>query len=262
MISFIIPAHNEEDYLGKTLEALLASAEAVGKPYEVIVVADGCTDGTVALAHKLGVRVLEVELRNIAAVRNAGAKIAAGELFVFVDADTFVPEETLRATLEVMRNGAIGGGARVVIDTPLAWPVRLAVRLLTRGLRWFKLTGGAYLYVTRHAFEAVGGFDERYFAAEGMVMCGALRKLGRFVVVREPMITSGRKIEQHTISGCFAITARILLRGRKAFRKREGLEIWYAQRQNDACPTTLETRTAGRDQPADRGSAGSRLGDD
>ncbi len=50
MISFIIPAYNEEDYLGKTLEWLLSSAEAVAVPYEIIVVADGCADGTAALA--------------------------------------------------------------------------------------------------------------------------------------------------------------------------------------------------------------------
>ncbi len=230
MISFIIPAYNEEDYLGKTLERLLASADAVGEPYEIIVVADGCTDGTVALARKFGLRVLEVELRHIAAVRNAGAKIAAGELYIFVDADTLVPEETLRATLKAVRNGAIGGGARVVIDTPLPWAVRVAGRLLTCGFRSFGLTVGAYLYATRYAFEAVGGFDERYFAAEDIVMCRALRKHGRFLVVREPMITSGRKIERHSVWECIAITARILRRGRKAFRQREGLEIWYEQR--------------------------------
>lgn len=230
MISFIIPAFNEEDYLGGTLERLLATAEAVGDPYEIIVVADGCTDGTVALARKFGVRVLEVELRHIAAVRNAGAKIAAGELFVFVDADTLIPEETLRATLKAVRSGAIGGGARVVIDTPLPWAVRPVVRMLTWGFRSFRFTVGGYLYATRFAFEAVRGFDERYFAAEDIVMCRALRKHGRFVVVREPMITSGRKIEQHTILECFAITARILLRGPKALRQRDGLEIWYEQR--------------------------------
>ena len=230
MISFIIPAYNEEDYLGKTLERLLTSADAVGESYEIIVVADGCTDKTTELARKLGAQVLEVELRHIAAVRNAGAKIAAGDLFIFVDADTLVPEETLRATLGAIRNGAIGGGARLVIDTPLAWPVRLAVWSLTLTLRWFKLTVGGYLYVTRHAFEAVGGFDERYFAAEDIVMCRALRKLGRFVVVKDPMITSGRKIEQHSVWECIAIAARILRRGRKAFRQREGLEIWYEQR--------------------------------
>lgn len=251
MISFIIPAYNEEDYLGRTLERLRASADAVGEAYEIIVVADGCTDGTVALAGKFGVRVLEVELRHIAAVRNAGARVATGELFIFVDADTLIPEETLRATLEAIRNGAIGGGARVVIDTPLPWAVRTAGRLLTWSIRFFRCTVGAYLYATRHAFEAVGGFDERYFAAEDIVMCRALRKHGRFVVVREPMITSGRKIEHRSVLECLAICGRMLLRGRRAFRQREGLEIWYDQRQRDIGGTRQGTGTADCTRPKD-----------
>ena len=233
MISFIIPAYNEEDYLGKTLEWLLSSAEAVGAPYEIIVVADGCTDGTAAFARRLGARVVEVELRHIAAVRNAGAKIATGELFIFVDADTLVPEGTLRATLQAVRGGVVGGGARLVVDGPKAWPLRLIMQLLACGLRALRLTIGGYLYVRRDAFEAAGGFDERYFAVEDVVMCRALRKHGRFVVLPEPMITSGRKIEQHTFSEGLAICARMFLRGPRAFRQREGLEIWYGERQSN-----------------------------
>lgn len=243
MISFIIPAYNEEDYLGKTLECLLASAEAVAAPYEIIVVADGCADGTAAIARKLGARVLEVKLRHIAAVRNAGARIAAGELFIFVDADTLVPERTLRATLQAVRSGAVGGGARLVVDGPEAWPLRLIMQLLACSLRVLRLTIGGYLYVRCDAFGAVGGFDERYFAVEDLVMCRALRKHGRFVVLHEPMITSGRKIEQHTFSEVMTTCARILLRGPRAFRQREGLEIWYGERRSNQgirAPTVRE----------------------
>jgi glycosyltransferase involved in cell wall biosynthesis len=234
LISFIIPAHNEEHYLGRTLERLIASAEAVGEPFEVIVVADGCTDETSAVARTYGSRLIEVDLRHIAAVRNTGAKVAVGELFVFVDADTLVPEETLRATVRVVRKGATGGGARAVIDTPFPWPARAFLRVLACVFfRSFTFTLGGYVFATRHAFEAVGGFDERYFAAEDAVMCRALRKHGRFVVLREPMITSGRKINEVTTWEATMIVARLLLRGRKAFRQRQGLEIWYDQRRGN-----------------------------
>ena len=46
MISFIVPAHNEEEHVGPTVAAIVASARAVGEPFEVIVVADSCTDRT------------------------------------------------------------------------------------------------------------------------------------------------------------------------------------------------------------------------
>lgn len=66
MMSFVIPAHNEELYLGKTLDRLIDSAEAVKEPYEIIVVADGCTDDTTAVARKHKSRVIEVQRRQIA----------------------------------------------------------------------------------------------------------------------------------------------------------------------------------------------------
>ena len=50
VISFIVPAYNEEQLLGPTLEAIHSAARAVGKPYELIVVDDGSTDQTALVA--------------------------------------------------------------------------------------------------------------------------------------------------------------------------------------------------------------------
>ena len=90
MISIVIPAYNEEALLAATLNAVRASADAIGVPYEVIVVDDGSTDRTAEIARAHGARVVAVHLRQIGAARNAGAKVAAGDLLVFVDADTLV----------------------------------------------------------------------------------------------------------------------------------------------------------------------------
>ena len=169
-------------YLGRTLGSLVTSAEAIDEAYEVIVVADGCTDKTASVAQRYGARVVEVDLRHIAAVRNAGARHAVGDVLVFVDADTLIPEGTLRASVQSLREGAIGGGARPVIDPPVPWVVHLILRpLACIYFRSFRFTLGAYLFVTRDAFEAVGGYDEKYFATEDAAMCRALRKQGRFV---------------------------------------------------------------------------------
>jgi len=231
MISFIIPAYNEERYLGPTLERLIESAEAVGAPYEIIVVADGCSDGTADVARQHGTRLLEVELRHIAAVRNAGAGVATGDLFIFVDADTLIPQETLAATVRAIRDGAAAGGARPVLEPPMPWwsvvPLRVLVCLY---FRTWRFTLGGYLFATRTAFEALGGFDEQYFATEDAAFCRTIRRHGRFVVLREPMITSGRKMEEMSTWEGITTSMRLLLRGRKALRQREGLEIWYDQR--------------------------------
>src|SRR5438105_6636516 len=79
MISFIIPAHNEEALLGRTLAALHAAAGKVGDPYEIVVVNDGSTDGTGEIAVKQAARVVLVNHRQISATRNAGASAAMGD---------------------------------------------------------------------------------------------------------------------------------------------------------------------------------------
>src|SRR6266850_627466 len=110
LVSFVVPAWNEESVLAPTLEALKAASRAAGEPCEVIVVDDASTDRTVEIARQSGARVVPVHHRQIAATRNAGAEQARGDLLIFVDADTIVTEEAIRAAVESVRLGAIGGG--------------------------------------------------------------------------------------------------------------------------------------------------------
>src|SRR5437762_2582847 len=108
MLSFIIPAHNEELWIGKCLDSIVTSMQTIREPYEVIVVDDASTDSTPLIAQQMGVRTLRVEHRKISAVRNAGARAATGEMFFFVDADTQVNERAVRAALAAVRAGAAG----------------------------------------------------------------------------------------------------------------------------------------------------------
>ena len=72
MISFIVPAYNEELLLPATLSALEAAAHALGEPSEIVVVDDASTDRTAAVAEEHGARVIQVNHRQIAATRNSG----------------------------------------------------------------------------------------------------------------------------------------------------------------------------------------------
>src|SRR5688500_15680718 len=110
MISFIIPAHNEERLIGRTLAAVHAAAGALNEPYAVIVADDASTDATAAIAEGAGARVVRVHNRQIAATRNAGAREARGDLFLFVDADTVVTARVVRAAVRALRRGVVGGG--------------------------------------------------------------------------------------------------------------------------------------------------------
>ena len=73
MLSFIIPAYNEELAIGPTLQSIHEAARSLGVPYEIIVADDASTDRTVEIADSSGARVVAVSNRQIAATRNAGA---------------------------------------------------------------------------------------------------------------------------------------------------------------------------------------------
>ena len=233
MISFIVPAYNEARLLGATLAALRVAADKQAEAYELIVVDDASDDDTAAIATAAGARVVSVHRRQIAATRNAGARAALGRWFVFVDADTLVSGEVVSATLDAMRAGAVGGGAGVAFDGAVPWYSRWVLPALVALFRVARLAAGCYLYCTREAFEAVGGFDERYFGAEELVLSRALKTQGRFRVLRAQVVTSGRKLRQYSSREMLATLARLAWRGRRALQRREGLDIWYGPRRND-----------------------------
>src|SRR5436190_10301592 len=136
MISFIVPAHNEQASLGRTLEAIHKAARAVGQPYEIIVVDDASTDATPEIAAQNNARVVSVNHRQIAATRNSGARAAQGERLFFVDADTTIHSRALASALRAMDNGAAGGAAPTRFDAAaplyahlLLWWFGLLMRL-------------------------------------------------------------------------------------------------------------------------------------
>ena len=85
VVSFIVPAYNEEQLLGPTLESIHSAARDIGEPYEVIVVNDGSTDQTSLVAQQHGARVVAVAHRKISATRNSGAKVATGDFLCRLD---------------------------------------------------------------------------------------------------------------------------------------------------------------------------------
>lgn len=233
MISFVVPAYNEELLLGATLRGLHDAAQALGESHEIIVVDDASTDRTVAVAEAHGARVVQVANRQIAATRNAGGRAAHGDFLIFVDADTLVETPVVRAALQAMRNGAVGGGC----DLQFGGRVPLWARLLIFPSRWLyrvaHLASGAFLFCTRQAFDAAGGFNEELYAAEEAAMSRSLRRQGRFVVLRESVVTSGRKLRAYSAGEILRVLSRLALMGGRAVRKREGLDIWYGARRDD-----------------------------
>ncbi|HST01573.1 MAG TPA: glycosyltransferase, partial [Usitatibacter sp.] len=153
MISFIVPAYNEEKYLGATLASIQAAGRALDEPCEIVVANDSSTDRTAAIGVENNARVINVEKRQIAGARNAGARAALGEFLVFVDADTHVSSPLVKEAIAALRSGAVGGGARVTFHQQVPWWVHAFMGVFTPvyfGLgRW---AAGCFVFCTRAAF--------------------------------------------------------------------------------------------------------------
>lgn len=235
MISFIVPAYNEELELSSTLSAIRTAATEVSQPFEIIVVDDASTDATAEIAEQAGARVVSIHRRQIAAARNAGARAARGDYLFFIDADTRIKWTHLSEAMRFLEAGYAGGSARGVMDGRIPFWSRVLLRVFCTIYFGLNLGAGAFLFTTRENFRATGGFDEQYFAGEEVYFSLALRKLGRFKVLREPVITSGRKLRMYSAKEILGTLLIMILGGPRMARSRAKLSLWYdGKRETDA----------------------------
>jgi len=230
MISFVVPAHNEQACLPATLEAIHDSARALGQEYEIIVADDASTDATAEIARAHQARVVSVNHRQIAATRNSGARAANGDRIFFVDADTTINPHTLRAASAAMDQGAVGGGGSVWIDQREELPLyaRIITVLMVIFPKLIGFTGGAFMFCTRAAYQATGGFDERLYWSEEGAFTMALRREGRFYVPWRPVLTSGRRLRKTSGGELLLGAVRMLFSPVKFLTHRAKVEkIWY-----------------------------------
>lgn len=231
LLSVVIPAYNESRYLRATIASVHTAAAAAGlAPYEVIVSDDASTDDTARVAAGAGARVVLSGKRNIGATRNVGAAAARGRYLLFLDADTQVNPAAMAALKRVMDHGVVGGGALLQWSSPVrrfgAWSLK-AWNTLSRLFDW---PAGGFFFVRRDVFEAIGGFDERYFVSEELHLGSRLRRLGRLVILREPVATSPRKLHDHSAWAFAGLCLRAALSPWTFVRDRSRLGLWYAQR--------------------------------
>ena len=227
MISFIVPAYNEEHELSKTLAAIRTAASGAAQPYEIIVVDDASTDATPEIASRAGAKVIPINRRQIAAARNAGGRVAQGEYLFFIDADTRIDRAHVSGGIAALEGGYAGGSARVAMDGFVPVWGRMLLRGFASVYFGLNLGAGAFLFTTRGNFDIVGGFDEQYFAGEEVYFSIELKKLGGFKVLREPVVTSARKMRMYPAKDFLPKFFGVILRGPRGVRSRAKLSLWY-----------------------------------
>src|SRR5437899_5589623 len=227
MISFIVPAYNEEHELSKTLAAIRTAASGAAQPYEIIVVDDASTDATPEIASRVGAKVIPINRRQIAAARNAGGRVAQGEYLFFIDADTRIDRAHVSGGIAALEGGYAGGSARVAMDGFVPVWGRMLLPGFASVYFGLNLGAGAFLFTTRRNFDSTGGFDEQYFAGEEVYFSMKLKKLGGFKVLREPVVTSGRKLRMYPAKDFLRKFFGVIFRGPRGVRSREKLSLWY-----------------------------------
>jgi len=186
-ISLVIPAFNEEAYLGGCLDSVLASG---GRFHEIIVVDNASTDGTAEVAAaRPGVRVVYEAKKGLLAARQRGYQEATGDVVGYIDADTRMPKGWWQRANDVLSTRpdvvALSGPARYWDAKP--WQ-RFFLALLWRvsAPLAYRLVGymiyGASFAVRRSALDAIGGFNPAIeFYGEDTDLARRLSRQGKVV---------------------------------------------------------------------------------
>ena len=206
LLSIVIPAFNEAAWLGGTLTNLNRARIFLERETriqaELIVVDNDSDDSTAEVARAFGATVVFEKQHSIAKARNSGARVSHGDVFVFVDADTIVPEELLARITKTMSDPSCFGGA---VDTDYR-PRKLTVRVYLQFWRMLgRLMGmaqGATQFCRRDSFLALNGFDETLFMGEDVEFYWRLKKFaaaqnGRVVFIEDlRVVPATRRFDQ------------------------------------------------------------------
>jgi len=187
MLSIIIPTLNEE----KFLSALLKSIKKQDfEDYEIIVADNNSKDKTREIALKFGCRISKGGLPGKA--RNEGAKIARGDLFLFLDADLIIPPNFLSSSLKEFKERKLGIASYCLVPMTgkkmikrgfnLFWnlPIKVSENILANGAMG--------ILVKQDIFKKVGGFDENIKLAEDHYFVRSAAKIGKFGVIKSTEI--------------------------------------------------------------------------
>ncbi|MFB3894736.1 MAG: glycosyltransferase family 2 protein [bacterium] len=227
--SIIIPARNEEKLIPKCLDSIKIASVPYPGEVETIVCINRCTDKTEDIARSYGAKIVHTDAKNLAKIRNTAAATATGEIIVTIDADCWMAPNLLTEIEKALSIGKyIGGGVNMKTDRVSFGILISAIALFfTLGLvmLYHRISGGSF-WCYRKDFEAIHGFDERFYSSEDLDFAKRLKSYGK---------TQGKQFK--TLWKTHIIASS---------RKGESLGDWYLLKH----PTMIFKLLGGKNQDA------------
>ncbi len=205
-ISVVIPALNEEKYISTTLEGL---NKQTFKDFEIIVADGNSQDRTRQIAKRYG-RVVIEKRKGIGVGRNAGARIAKGEILVFLDADTKPSKDLLKIYSAAFNNGIVAATGPILPLEKVGADVGLGYLIVS--ILFVKLSilvgkpsiVGSNFAVKKSTFNKVHGFNPNLLTYEDYDLSDRLKKYGKIAYLNDAeVLASARRVMAWGVFGYF-----------------------------------------------------------
>jgi rSAM/selenodomain-associated transferase 2 len=203
IISIVIPVLNEAERISETIEMARESRDV-----EVIVADGGSTDDSPDLARRAGATVITAP-RGRAAQMNAGAAAASGDVLLFLHADTRLPKNLSQSVTTALRDPRVVGGCfRLAFDR--RGPLLRFFEWCSRFESYFTTFGDQAYFVRRQIFWELGGYPLLPLM-EDVALRRQLRRRGRFLKLRNVVVTSARRFAARGVLRQQALNAMLLI---------------------------------------------------
>ncbi len=186
----IIPAYNEERYIGKTLESVLAAKNGLT---EIIVVANGCTDSTEKIVNRYKrVKLISEKKKGIARAKNIGAKSTDAPALIFLDADTRISKRGIKRILLIIKKYDVGSLWVKPHPAHLKSKVFMTLKNIVFSLKMYHGTNGI-IFCTREIFDKVGGFNEKLNKREDKDFVYSAVSHGSYRYIKSSYVTTSMR---------------------------------------------------------------------
>ena len=208
-ISFVIPAYNEERFIGNCLRSVLERITQAGTDNEIIIVNNASTDKTKEIAAAFpGVLVVDEPRKGLSRARQAGYQASSGDLIANIDADSMLPPgwiQTVVAQFSDNPDLVALSGPQVFYDVPPAvrywtrvfYGVSFCAYVFNRFiLRTASFLQGGNFVIRRSALNTIGGYNTNFeFYGEDADIARRLHKIGDVeFTFKLPIYASGRRV--------------------------------------------------------------------